>query len=67
MDRSKDPFWANIYKQAGCLGKDSWPNRAQAESVAKAVRRRNDAKINPYLCEACQQWHIGSPSTFKKR
>jgi hypothetical protein len=46
-------------RQAQCTGKEEL-SYATALRVASNMRRRGRTRIQPYHCEICSCWHVGS-------
>jgi hypothetical protein len=44
---------------AQCEGKQSFLCFAEAERIAKNVRRYREERVHPYRCRMCQHWHVG--------
>lgn len=51
----------------GCAGKSSFPTFALAKHAAQRTRRNKDAKLNPYHCRICDQYHTGSRAKKKHK
>lgn len=42
-----------------CKGKRKFATEDDAKRAAKELRKRVGARVKPYLCRHCQQWHNG--------
>lgn len=47
-------------EQIGCVGKHRFSSRALAVEIAGKQSERRKCKSEPYKCEACGGWHIGT-------
>ncbi len=45
----------------GCTGKRAFATQPQAAKQAKWMRRKYDAVLVEYHCDACRGGHIGEP------
>lgn len=45
---------------AQCAGKDEFESYGQAKGIARKTQRNKNALIEPYKCEFCGKYHIGS-------
>jgi len=54
---------------AGCIGKERFETRDQAERVRKRMARNHShgRHVGVYRCDYCGGWHIGSSNERKRR
>lgn len=52
---------------ATCDGKAAYASRGLAGSVALRMRKRDEGNAQPYRCQSCHAWHVGSSIVPKRR
>jgi len=45
--------------ETACKGKRRFATEDDAKIAAKELRKRVGARVKPYLCRHCQNWHNG--------
>ena len=45
--------------ETACKGKRKFATESDALRAAKELRKRVGARVKPYQCQHCQQWHNG--------
>ncbi len=60
---------SKITKEAACDGKIKYDSKSDASLAAASLsnRGRIKKKVNAYLCEFCEKYHIGNSRHKKKR
>jgi len=54
-------------RRTGCDGKVAHERKADAVAHANDLWRRLKARVRAYKCPHCKKWHVGHPSTKRRR